>query len=177
MVDWRFWRSSNEESAQVDSDVADSPTDPPAEPLWTDDAIESDEEDTLDRKRFADMVAERIDACVPGQKSTVFGLVGPWGSGKTSLINFVRERLGPDWKIAIFSPWASDTVAGLQSEFLAAVDSLLEGDDERSRNARKAFRKYSSVCAQLLKAVAQAGAGLGGAAEKALEITNPPWHK
>ncbi|MFV8173538.1 KAP family P-loop NTPase fold protein [Mycolicibacterium peregrinum] len=173
MADWRFWRSSEKESAPADSDIAD----PPAEPLWTDDAIESDEEDGLDRKPFADMVAERIDACVPGQKSTVFGLVGPWGSGKTSLINFVRGRLGNDWKIAIFSPWASDTVAGLQSEFLAAVDSLLEGDDERSRNARKAFRKYAGVCAQLLKAVPQAGAGLGGAAEKALEITNPPWHK
>lgn len=151
--------------------------DPPRNPVWTDDAVDSDKLDSLDRERFADMVAARINSCVPGQKSTVFGLVGSWGSGKTTLINFVRQRLAPDWKVAIFSPWASDTAAGLQFEFLAAVASLLEGDDEKSREAKKALRKYASVCAPLLKAIPYAGAALGGAAEKALELTNPPWHR
>ena len=97
-----FRRRRTREEVMTDTESAD----PPESPLWTDDAIELDEEDTLDRKRFADMVAARIDACVPGQKSTVFGLVGPWGSGKTSLIKLVRKRLGVDWKISIFSPWA-----------------------------------------------------------------------
>ena len=168
-----FRRRRTREEVMTDTESAD----PPESPLWTDDAIELDEEDTLDRKRFADMVAARIDACVPGQKSTVFGLVGPWGSGKTSLIKLVRKRLGVDWKISIFSPWASDTAAGLQVEFLAAVASLLEGDDEKSVKAKAELRKYASVCANLLKVIPYAGTGLGGAAEKALEITNPPWHK
>lgn len=166
-------RRSKEEEVMADTESADARV----HTLWTDDAIDSDNEDNLDRKRFADMVADRVDACVLGQKSTVFGLVGPWGSGKTSLINFVRKRLADDWKIAIFSPWASDTAAGLQFEFLAAVASLLDGEDEKSRNAKTAMRKYASVCAPLLKAIPYAGAGLGGAAEKALELTNPPWHR
>lgn len=173
MPDLRFWQRHKAEDDKADA----RDTDPAEASLWTDDAIDSDEGDDLDRKRFADMVATRIDACVPGQKSTVFGLVGPWGSGKTSLINLVRARLASDWKIAIFSPWASDTAGGLQVEFLAALISLLEGDDEKSIKAKAEIRKYASVCANLLKAIPQVGTGLGGAAEKALEITNPPWHK
>ncbi|BBY34587.1 hypothetical protein MMIN_26480 [Mycolicibacter minnesotensis] len=173
MFGMRFWRRRSKEEAMADMESADSTRNA----LWTDDAIETDKQDGLDRKRFADMVAARINDCSPGQKSTVFGLVGPWGSGKTSLINFVRERLGSDWKVAVFSPWASDTAAGLQFEFLAAVASLLEGDDQKSRDAKAALRKYASVCAPLLKAIPYAGSGLGGAAEKALELTNPPWHK
>lgn len=169
----RFWRRHNKEEAMAGMESAG----PTMNTLWTDDAVESDEQDGLDRKRFADMVAARINDCVPGQKSTVFGLVGPWGSGKTSLINFVRQRLGVDWKVAVFSPWASDTASGLQFEFLAAVASLLEGEDQKSREAKTALRKYASVCAPLLKAIPYAGAGLGSAAEKALDLTNPPWNK
>ncbi|OMC39884.1 hypothetical protein A5740_26040 [Mycobacterium sp. GA-1841] len=166
-------RSQNTETVAAEVERSD----PLVDALWTDDALDSDDGDDLDRKRFADMVAARMDACVPGQKSTVFGLVGPWGSGKTSLINMVRKRLGDDWKIAVFSPWASDTAAGLQFEFLAAVASLLDGEDEKSRKARESLRKYATVCAPLLKAIPYAGAGLGGAAEKALELSNPPWHR
>jgi hypothetical protein len=172
---WQGWglRRSRTVGAGPDVERDDSQS----STVWTDDAIESDEEDGLDRLRFADMVAARLGACVPGQKSTVFGLVGPWGSGKTSLIKLVRNRLASDWKIAVFSPWASDTTAGLQLEFLAAVESLLGGDDPKSRQAKAALRRYSSVCANLLKVIPVAGAGLGGAAERAAELTNPPWHK
>lgn len=168
MVRWPFSRGRKGDETYTEVEGTNPVTEAPEDPLWTDDAIDSDDDDDLDRKRFADMVAARMDACVPGQKSTVFGLVGPWGSGKTSLINMVRRRLGDDWKIAVFSPWASDTAAGLQFEFLAAVASLLDGEDEKSRNAKESLRKYATVCAPLLKAIPYAGTALGGAAEKAL---------
>ncbi|WP_156745959.1 P-loop NTPase fold protein [Mycobacterium sp. 1423905.2] len=92
----RFWRPGNKAAEEKG-------TDPPEKPLWTDDALDSDSADDLDRKRFADMVAARINACVPSQNSAVFGLVGPWGSGKTTLINFIRARLDADWQVAVFS--------------------------------------------------------------------------
>jgi KAP family P-loop domain len=123
------------------------------------------------------MVAGRIDACVPGQKSTVFGLVGPWGSGKTSLIKFILTRLTDNWKVAIFSPWASDNSAGLQVEFLAALASLLEGNDEKIRSAKASLRKYASVCAPLFGVIPGGGSAVAGAAAKALELTETPWHK
>jgi ABC-type transport system involved in cytochrome bd biosynthesis fused ATPase/permease subunit len=60
---------------------------------WSDDPIDSETQDILDRGRFVTMVAERIDACLLGQESTVFGLLGPWGSGKSSLINLILNEL------------------------------------------------------------------------------------
>jgi hypothetical protein len=123
------------------------------------------------------MVAGRIDACVLGQKSTVFGLVGPWGSGKTSLIKFILKRLTDNWKVVIFSPWASDNSTGLQLEFLAALSSLLEGDDEKDQENKAKMRRYASVCAPLLGAIPGVGSALAGTATKALELTETPWHK
>ncbi|WP_165612135.1 P-loop NTPase fold protein [Mycolicibacterium setense] len=134
-------------------------------------------DDELDRKRFADMVAARINACAPRQNSAVFGLVGPWGSGKTTLINFIEDRLESDWQVATFSPWASGNSTELQLEFLSALASLLTGDDEKTQNAKNALRKYASVCAPLLGAIPVVGGGVAGAATKALELTTPPWHK
>jgi hypothetical protein len=65
----------------------------------------------------------------------------------------------------------------LQLEFLSALASLLKGDDEKTQNAKKALRKYASVCAPLLGAIPVVGGGVAGAATKALELTTPPWHK
>jgi hypothetical protein len=152
-------------------------SDPQPIPLWTDDALDSELDDRLGRERFVEMVADRIDACAPGQRSTVFGLVGSWGSGKTTLIKFILGRLQSDWKVAIFSPWASDNSTGLQFEFLAALASLLEESDEKQREAKQSLRKYASVCAPLLGAIPVVGSAVSGAASKVLELTETPWHK
>lgn len=146
-------------------------------PLWTDDAKELDSEDDLDRKPFADMVAARINACAPRQNSAVFGLVGPWGSGKTTLINFIRARLDNDWHVAVFSPWASNSATELQLEFLSTLASLLTGDDEKTRKAKNALLKYASVCAPLLGAIPVVGGGIAGVANRALELATPPWYE
>ncbi|NOS01444.1 KAP family P-loop NTPase fold protein [Mycobacteroides abscessus] len=170
----RFRHNRNREEA-LDESLEE--TDLPVDPLWTDDALDSDSDDDLDRKRFADMVAARINACKSGQNSAVFGLVGPWGSGKTTLINFIRARLEDDWEVAVFSPWASNSSTGLQLEFLSALASLLKGDDEKTRNAKSALLKYAAVCAPLLGAIPVVGGGIAGVANKALELATPPWHK
>jgi hypothetical protein len=60
-----FRRRRTTEEVMTDTESAD----PPENPLWTDDALDSDLDDELDRKRFADMVAARINACAPRQNS------------------------------------------------------------------------------------------------------------
>lgn len=154
-------------------------TDPSPIPLWTDDALDLLSEDRLDRERFVQMVADRIDACEPGQKSTVFGLVGSWGSGKTTLIKYILQRLSSDWKVTWFSPWASDTVSGLQFEFLAALASNLEGRDKKVKEAKEALDKYGSVCAPLLNAIPFVGTALAGFTKQGIEqaTKGTPWHK
>src|SRR4051812_7491024 len=112
------------------------------EQLWSDDPIHEAEEDLLGRTDFAALVASSLDACVAGQSSTVFGLAGPWGSGKSSLISLILGQLADDWKIAVFSPWAMPSSQGISFEFLAALGSAI---GKKQSKARKAFKSYASI--------------------------------
>lgn len=148
-------------------------------PLWSDDPIESDEQDSLKRERFVSMVADRLNACELGQSSTVFGLVGPWGSGKTSLINLITTQLDTTWKVAVFSPWATSDVNGLQREFLAALASVFEeGQGDEHSAAKAAVKKYSKVCTPLLKAVPIVGTALAEVTQEGIDLAtaSKPWH-
>jgi hypothetical protein len=109
---------------------------------WSDDAITSVTEDRFNRSRFAKLVAGRIDATPIQGDSTVFGLVGPWGSGKSSVANMVGEQLPDTWRVQTFTPWAASGGAALQAEFLAALDSALGGSSAEERQAREALQGY-----------------------------------
>ena len=97
---------------------------------WTDRPRERAVEDELDRAPLGARIAARIQDVHDPDQSVVFGLVGPWGSGKTSLINFVSEELqrpdphSPAWRIADFSPWAASDAEGLFQEFYSALSSV-----------------------------------------------------
>src|SRR5947209_14756860 len=57
--------------------------------IWADEPISKAEEDTLGRTVFATRVAELIETATADAPSIVFGLVGPWGSGKSSVLNLI----------------------------------------------------------------------------------------
>ncbi|WP_435080388.1 KAP family P-loop NTPase fold protein [Clavibacter michiganensis] len=91
-----------------------------------DDAAWADESglgsDIPGRLPFANAVASQIDRCYPGHPSTVFGLVGSWGSGKTRLLRDIAGRL-THWKVVHFSPWSAADSAAVTKEFIAALSS------------------------------------------------------
>ena len=58
-------------------------------------AVRSRAEDTLGRVPFADALARQVAGAKPAEE-VVFGLVGPYGSGKTSLLNMLAEALEDD---------------------------------------------------------------------------------
>src|SRR3954451_9207562 len=60
---------------------------------WRDDAISSRREDAFGRTAYADRAAELIARSHTWDSSTVFGLTGSWGSGKTSLVAMIVESL------------------------------------------------------------------------------------
>lgn len=147
------------------------------DPLWSDDPIEIPKQDSLGRESFVKMVSDRLNDCPPGQRSTVFGLVGPWGSGKSSVINLILNELTDNWSVSIFSPWASTDSSGLQHEFLTALASALDGGGSRTKTARKAVLKYAKVCAPALNAIPLAGSAAAGLVDRGLDIASgKPWH-
>ena len=109
--------------------------------------ITSSDLDKLDRKEFSESIATAILEMSP-ESSVVIGLIGGWGSGKTSIVNMIRQYLkigaakrvvGEDredgeYKLLIvdFNPWNSLESSDIVSFFF---DELLS----RLRSERKAF--------------------------------------
>src|SRR5437870_2131474 len=62
-------------------------------PLLADVPVEQSKDDQLGRSPFARNMAKTITS-MKGTDSFVFGLCGPWGSGKSSALKLVLEALG-----------------------------------------------------------------------------------
>jgi len=109
---------------------------------WSDDPITTVAGDRFNRSRFANLVAASIDSTPLQSDSAVFGLVGSWGSGKSSVANMVGEQLPGTWRVQNFTPWAASGTAALQAEFLTALDTALGGASAEERGAREALKGY-----------------------------------
>jgi len=73
--------------------------------IKTDRPIRTLEEDILGRTKLAQSFAEHIMA-LDASEGIVVGVLGPWGSGKTSFINLVRIHLeASNVTVLNFNPW------------------------------------------------------------------------
>ena len=79
-------------------------------------AIRTLGDDRLGRREFAETIAGRIQLAGQGA-SVVFGLTGPWGSGKTSALSMITDAIRSSessaWSVVEFTPWAADSGHGL----------------------------------------------------------------
>ncbi|WP_164486901.1 P-loop NTPase fold protein [Plantibacter sp. PA-3-X8] len=146
-------------------------------PMWTDEPFDVHAEDPFGRGTFVDTVVKRIQVASATDSSTVFGLVGPWGSGKTSILDRVRAGLADDWQIAEFTPWSSGDAASMSLEFVNTVADLL--GEKAVGETRATLAGYAGFITPLLEAIPFVGGGVKGATEHALEAiaSRPPWHK
>ena len=64
----------------------------------TDSPVRKYEDDLLNRYPFAERVANRIKGSKQ-KDSIVIGIYGEWGTGKTSVVNFIKEELSSDESI------------------------------------------------------------------------------
>jgi predicted KAP-like P-loop ATPase len=108
-----------------------------AEPVaFADTDIKSASEDRLSRAPFAKRVADLIKGIPQGADSTVIGVIGPWGGGKTSILNLIRAELSQDkaMGLAQFTPWAVGDSNALMVEFFATLlnshESLSEAKEQ-----------------------------------------------
>ncbi|MGJ9422325.1 KAP family NTPase [Aeromicrobium sp. CF3.5] len=129
-----------------------------AEAQWTDEPLGSTNQDTLDRALYAKRAAERIHVSHSFESSSVFGLSGPWGSGKTSFINMTVEELKqahPQWVVARFTPWATSDVAGLLGEFYSSLIAALP--KKKTRHVKRALAATARVAAPATTAIPYGG--------------------
>ncbi len=149
-------------------------------PFSDDRPIVTAADDLLGRAPFAKRIAKAVSNW-KGNDSLVIGLMGEWGSGKTSVANMVIEelrklhqtngsrsliaRISPWLKrtrsrpyVIVFNPWQWAVQEKLTLGFFAEIEHELRkaGNDRLSRRAANKLRQYATV------------AGLGGSADASL---------
>ena len=98
--------------------------------LQSDEPIRTVKDDTLERHRLAQSIAGKI-LSRDISNCMVIGISGPWGSGKTSLINLVSEQLQheADKEKAVlllrFNPWSYSSFDQLIAAFFRDLRSTL----------------------------------------------------
>ena len=96
------------------------------------------DDDRLNRAAFADRIAT-ILAAQPEDSGVVVGVYGPWGEGKTTVLNLLRANLADEDAILVrdFNPWRvadSDSLfRGLFSALAEAIGASLPTWLERAR--------------------------------------------
>ena len=138
----------------------------------SDRAIKTSMDDLLGRAPFADHLAHALYENPDGD-GYVIGLFGQWGTGKTSVINMMLEKLeelsGDDANkplIVKFSPWNFANKNDLITLFFAYLKNKI-GKKDTLKGIGKILEKYSSAC-NLLQLIPVAGLALAPTVEGAV---------
>lgn len=131
----------------------------------TDEKISADlplndpKEDLFRRYPFAQRIAESIGARDPSSP-LVIGIYGPWGDGKTSVLNFVRHELEKmeDVITVSFNPWQFNNENALLMSFFSTLAEALNRD---LKSKKEKIGDILSEYGQLLAPLSYTGATLG----------------
>lgn len=76
-------------------------------PNQPDNPLQNVDEDQLGRAAFARYLAKRIEVASTDSGAYAIHLYGPWGSGKSSILNFLRSELinNGKWLVVEFNAW------------------------------------------------------------------------
>lgn len=106
--------------------------------------ITTPEQDILARKDFAKNLAKQI-AGYNEKECLTIGLLGGWGTGKSSVLNMVKSY-GKDenFEIIEFTPWYFSGREQLISDFFQVLSKAVGGDSD-IKGLGKDLLKYSSI--------------------------------
>jgi energy-coupling factor transporter ATP-binding protein EcfA2 len=110
--------------------------------------IQKKEEDQLGRARFVErLTLALVNSETRKSTGVIVGITGAWGSGKSSLLNLLKERLQekyPDALIVRFDPWLVSGRNDLIAEFLGEIIGTINADEKR----RATFKKIGGTIAE-----------------------------
>lgn len=122
------------------------------ERLFADDPIANKDDDRLNRDLFAQQVAKVCKNVASESSSSVVALVGPWGSGKSSLLSLVASNLKADkWSVAEFNPWLLSDVESLMRSFFDEVVAAIPTDKDEHNDLRQKLGGYAKAVSPLGK--------------------------
>ncbi|HEX2161411.1 MAG TPA: P-loop NTPase fold protein [Thermoleophilaceae bacterium] len=140
--------------------------------LDADAALEDERDDGLDRVLFSDRLAHQIKRA-RAKTGLVVALIGPWGSGKTTVLGWVQKRLeegqpkdDPSRVVVRFNPWLVSGSEQLVSQFVSELAVALprRAGERRAADAAARLHRYARAL-QILEGAPGVGwmFGTGGA--------------
>jgi hypothetical protein len=105
--------------------------------MKTDQPITAATQDKLDRGPLVGQLATWVRAA-PMKDGFVIGLTGPWGSGKTSVVNLLELELGDEVDVVRFEPWLFSSADQLVVRFFDEISRQL-----KARGLKKLGRKLA----------------------------------
>ena len=116
--------------------------------MFTDQPIKGQKEDAYNRAAFSQMLGDVLISMQLGD-SVCIGLMGPWGSGKTSIINMVEEYITSEKKdplisVIRFEPWNFTTPEQLISQFFVQLASFFEVELSGKEKVGLAISEYAN---------------------------------
>jgi hypothetical protein len=155
----------------------------PHDSFEADRPIKQSEEDRLGRRTFAEHAA-KILVRSASEEPIVVGLYGPWGSGKTSILNLITAELEKtkDASVVYFNPWYFTGEAQLLERFFEEIAATLGSKAMPARQeAANALRKYLGYLKPAIKVASYAAdavlPGTGVAARVITEVATPAVEK
>lgn len=129
-------------------------------------------DDEFGRESLVEHIVDSINDLVKQESHDcmVYGIYGKWGEGKTSLMNFIKERLlGQREKDKInlveFNPWLVNNEEALLREFFNSIIKSTETE------LKEVFQKYGSLAIFASKTIVNAFLpGVGLALARGLEM-------
>lgn len=101
------------------------PEAPLNEGFTEDNPVIADIDDTFERKTVAKEIA-RLIMLTHNKKSFAIGILGEYGSGKTSFLNLIANTLNKDkTEIMYFNPWSSENAQSIQKDLFDQLASKL----------------------------------------------------
>ncbi|WP_035061434.1 KAP family P-loop NTPase fold protein [Andreprevotia chitinilytica] len=98
---------------------------------------------------FAKLIASAVIK-TPSPQGLVMAIHGPWGIGKSSLLNFIKHYLAEDHKdaqpiVIDFNPWWFDDRSQLADQFLMQFKTALKLENEALRDVGDLISEYSGA--------------------------------
>lgn len=145
---------------------------------WRDDPIKTVTEDQLRRAPVAQRAAQLIAQNHSAESSVVYGLEGPWGSGKSSVIalltSYLTEAECSRWKVVTFTPWATTGTEGLLSEFFAALATV--APKSNGDKVRGLMASYADIARPIASLIPVAGTAVVEASRTLEHRLAKPWN-
>lgn len=133
----------------------------------SDGAITKKEEDFLNRKAFVDVIVSLIEANIKPPYS--IGIYGDWGSGKTSVMRLIKERIEElgKYRIIWFDAWEYENEANLVYPLVRLIQNELP--ENKRQQVEESVERLGTVIFKGVMGLALKGVTLGTLSLKELE--------